>query len=262
VQSTQTRITHPELPGQGTIKPNRKERVDIHIVSNDELILELNGMIATDQTGRFPIMSKKGNQYIVVLYNYDSNTIIATGCKSRTGSDLIDAYDELYNQLIKAGIVPVIQQLDIEVSQSLIDAIENKGLDYQLASPYDHQLNPAERQVQTFNNHLISNLHGCDTSFPAYEWCSIIRQCEMTLNMLRRLRINPKLSAYTQLFGMFDYNQTPLAPLGTKAFAHERPNQRCTHADHGKNSLCHWTFHASLPASQLLHSRDQWYPQF
>ena len=33
---------------------------------------------------------------------------------------------------------------------------------------------------------------------------------------------------------MFDYNQTPLAPLGTKAFVHERPNQRRTHADHGK----------------------------
>ena len=95
-------------------------------------------MIATDQTGRFPIMSNKGNQYIMVLYNYDSNAILATGCKSRTGSDLVDTYDELYDQLIKAGIVPVIQQLDNEVSQSLIDTIESKGLDYQLASPYNH----------------------------------------------------------------------------------------------------------------------------
>ena len=234
VQSTRPRIMQPELPGQGKINPDRKERVGVHIISNEDIIIELNGMIATDQTGRFPIVSDKGNQYIMVLYNYDSNAILATACKSRTGPDLVAAYDELHKRLIKAGIVPVIQRLDNEVSESLIEAIESKGLDYQLASPYDHRLNPAERQVQTFKNHLISNLHGCDTSFPAYKWCSIIRQCEMTLNMLRRSRINPKLSAYTQLFGMFDYNRTPLAPLGTKAFVHERPNQRHTHADHGK----------------------------
>ena len=56
----------------------------------------------------------------------------------------------------------------------------------------------------------------------------------MTLNMLRRSRINPKMSAYTQLFGSFDYNQTPLAPLGTKTFVHERTGQCRSHADHVK----------------------------
>ena len=105
---------------------------------------------------------------------------------------------------------------------------------YQLASPHDHRNNPAERAIQSFKNHFISNLHGCDTEFPAYQWCRLIKQCEMTLNMLRRCQINPKLSAYIQTFGIFDYNQTPLAPLGTKAFVHERPQQRRSHADHGK----------------------------
>ena len=28
-----------------------------------------------------------------------------------------------------------------------------------------------------------------------------------------------------------------------------------------KNSLCHWIFHTSLPAPQLLYPRDPWYPQ-
>jgi hypothetical protein len=27
--------------------------------------------ICTDQTGRFPVVSKKGNKYIMVLYEYD-----------------------------------------------------------------------------------------------------------------------------------------------------------------------------------------------
>ena len=57
----------------------------------------------------------------------------------------------------------------------------------------------------------------------------------MTLTILRRSRINPKLSAYNhQIFRNFDYNATPLAPLGTKAFVHERPRQRPSHGVHGK----------------------------
>jgi len=120
------------------------------------------------------------------------------------------------------------------VSHILIEAIEDKRSKYQLASPYDHQLNPAERAIQTWKNHFISNLHGCDRGFPAYQWCQLIKQCEMTLNMLCQSRINPKLSTYSQLFGIFDYNQTPLAPLGTKAFVHEHANQRPSHADHEK----------------------------
>ena len=52
--------------------------------------------------------------------------------------------------------------------------------------------------------------------------------------MLQHLRINPKLSACMQLFGVFDYNTTLLAPLGTKALIHQGPKQRGTFEDHGK----------------------------
>jgi hypothetical protein len=30
------------------------------------------GQIYTDQTGRFPVVSSKGNRYIMILYDYDS----------------------------------------------------------------------------------------------------------------------------------------------------------------------------------------------
>ena len=79
------------------------------------------------------------------------------------------------------------QRIDNEVSKILIESIESKCLKHQLASPHDHRLNPAERAVQTWKNHFISNLHGCDSEFPAYKWCEIMHQCEMTLNMLRYL---------------------------------------------------------------------------
>ena len=56
----------------------------------------------------------------------------------------------------------------------------------------------------------------------------------MTLNMLRRLKVSSKMLVYTQLFGAFDYSQTPITLLGTKAFVHERTRQRRSHVDHGR----------------------------
>ena len=51
--------------------------------------------------------------------------------------------------------------------------------------------------------------------------------------MLRASRINPKKSAYNELWGNFDFNKTPLAPPGCLVVAHERPQDRGTWAEHG-----------------------------
>ena len=174
--------------------------------------------------------------------------------KSRTAPDLVAAYNELHQQLLDGGVKPILQRLDNEISKVLIRAITDKGIDYQLASPNDHRLNPAERAIQTFKNHLISILHGTDKQFPAWLWCQILPQVIITLNMLRRSRINHKLSAYEQIFGVFDYNRTPLAPIGTKSVVHLRTTQkgRSTFGDHGvigwtigpaMDHYRHWSFY-------------------
>jgi hypothetical protein len=56
---------------------------------------------------------------------------------------------------------------------------------------------------------------------------------------------HPKLSAYTQIFGVFDYNRTPLAPIGTKTVVHLRTTQkgRTTFGDHG---VIGWTIGPAL----------------
>jgi hypothetical protein len=57
----------------------------------------------------------------------------------------------------------------------------------------------------------------------------------ITLNLLRQSRLNPKLSAHAQLNGLFDYNDTPLAPPGTRVIIHEKPDKRGSWAPHGQN---------------------------
>ena len=48
----------------------------------------------------------------------------------------------------------------------------------------------------------------------------------MTLNMLRASRIDPSLSAYNKIHGAFDFNKTPLSPLGITNIIHETFTQK------------------------------------
>ena len=73
-----------------------------------------------------------------------------------------------------------------------------------------------------------------DKQYPLNLWDLLVPQAEMTLNMLRTSRINPKLSVYEQLYGIFDYNKTPMAPPGCKVIIHEKPNQCASWAPHGQ----------------------------
>jgi hypothetical protein len=89
--------------------------------------------------------------------------------------------------------------------------------------------------LKAVKNHFILILYGTDSSFPANQWCRLIKQDVMTLNMCRQSRINPKLSAYQQVWGRFDFNRTPMAPPGYKVMVHERALERGAWASPGIN---------------------------
>jgi hypothetical protein len=79
----------------------------------------------------------------------------------------------------------------------------------------------------------VAILCGTNKLFPLHLWCRLLPQATATLNLLRSSRLHPKLSAKENLNGTFDFNCTPLAPLGTKVLLHETPTQRRTWAPHG-----------------------------
>ena len=89
VQSTSNKnsidFLKPELDGTATIKQDRTQQFGAHIIPSSEL----KGMITTDQTGMFPIISQRGNKYIMILYSYDSNVILSEPIKERTSHELI-----------------------------------------------------------------------------------------------------------------------------------------------------------------------------
>ena len=139
---------HNELP------LNRKHKVGVSIFKFDEF----DGMISSDLPGRFPITPAQGNTYILVMYCYTNNAILATAIQSRLAKDIEKGYNELYKKLLLSGIILVLQRMDNETSKDLIKLINEKNLTYQIASPGDHRLLPVEQAIQTFKT----------TSFQSY----------------------------------------------------------------------------------------------
>ena len=68
--------------------------------------VEFTGKVSTDQTGRFPVTSSRGSKYLMVLYDYDSNAILAEPLTSRSERKLIRATRVLHAYLSDRGLTP------------------------------------------------------------------------------------------------------------------------------------------------------------
>ena len=173
-----------------------------------------------------------GMQCIFVFYNYDANYIHMEPMKSRHASEILAAFQHSNEIFLKAGFSPRLHRLDNECSTVLKDHLQEEQIDFQLAPPGIHRRNSAERAIRTAKNHLIAAFSSADPNFPMHLWCRLLPQANITLNLMRGSRVNPKLSAYAQVHGLFDYNRTPMAPPGTFVLGHEKPAKRGTWSPH------------------------------
>ena len=195
--------------------------------------VELSGKIYSYQTGRFSLTSRKGNKYVMVVYDHDSNAILAKPLKSWSAEHLLAVTAKMHIFLREQGIHPKMHIMDNECSSMVRSYLNNNDIDMQLVPPNLHRTNTAEKAIDIFKDHFISGLATVHPSLPLNLWCRLIPLAATTLNLMRPSRINPKLSAYEILNGVFDYNKTPIAPPGCKVVVHEPPNKRGKWDIHG-----------------------------
>ena len=67
---------------------------------------EFTGKVSTDQTGRFPVTASRGSKYLMVLYDHDSNAILAKPLTSRNEHELILFNRVLHAYLSDRGLTP------------------------------------------------------------------------------------------------------------------------------------------------------------
>jgi hypothetical protein len=212
-------------------KPHIMERTNVVYAAIHVIV----GHMYTDLTGCFPKMSSRGYKYILVLYDYNGNSIQAEPMKNRSDAEAIRAYSKIYDELTSKGLKTKFQKMDNEASTALKLFLNSKDIQFQLVPPQVHRQNAAERAIQTFKNHVVAMLCSTDTQFPIHLWDRLIPQAVITLNLILQSRINPKLSSHAQLNSLFDYNKTPLAPPGTKVIIHEKPDRLGSWSPHGLN---------------------------
>ena len=126
----------------------------------------------------------------------------------------------------KVGCNPDTFILDNEISKSLTNAFDRNKIRYQLVLQHNKRRNAAKRAIQTWRDHFLSGIASVDPTFSIAEWDRLVFQEVLTLNLLRNSRCNPKLSAWSYLFGNSNYNKTPLAPPGIKILIHNKTDKR------------------------------------
>jgi hypothetical protein len=196
-------------------------------------VYDVRETVFSDQTGQFPTRSQRGNKYIMVMVEIDSNAILVEPLTSRKDVELTRAYRTLMLRLKRAGIVPKKHILDNEVSEAMKAVIKDEyQMEMELVPPGCHRRNAAEVAIRNFKAHFLSVLAGTAKDFPASLWDRLLPQSEITINLLRQSNATPNVSAYAHLCGPFDYNKMPLAPMGCAVQVHEKTDKRGTWAYH------------------------------
>ena len=229
----------PGIRGESTNQPIKKEEPAADPPSSEgeramylrtyNLQHDFDKKLYTDQTGRFPYTSFKGNQYVMVAYDmHGSSSILAEPMRNRSAGSMLEAYETIVVQLPEGEARPKMHILDNECSKEFKKAILDNEMTYQLVPPHDHRRNAAEKAIQIFKDHFIAVLCGTDENFPIRLWCALLPQAVVQLNMLRPSVTDPSMSAFEQLHGPHNYDAHPFAILGGAVEVHVMPKNRRT----------------------------------
>jgi hypothetical protein len=102
-----TRTTKPEANSDETPTADDNDfeptslssETDDHTHECYAALIQPSGLVYTDQTGRFLCPSESGNNYLMVMYDYDSNAILAEPVPNRSKKCLLEAYKKLHAAL-------------------------------------------------------------------------------------------------------------------------------------------------------------------
>ena len=100
--------------------------------------LSKQGKSYMDLTGKYPVKSAQGNQYILIAYNHDANAILAEPIKNRKAETIITAFRTLHSIFSQAGVAPHTWILDNERSSELEEAFTELEVKWQFVPPHTH----------------------------------------------------------------------------------------------------------------------------
>ena len=120
-----------------------------------------------------------------------------------------------------------LQILDNEDSAEYKREIKTKwNANYELVPPNTHRSNAAERAIRTFKADFLSILSSGAPYFPRNLLDLLLPQTELTLNFLRQATLDPTRYVWSYFHGSFNYDATPIGPLGCDIITHRKIRTR------------------------------------
>ena len=171
-----------------------------------------------------------------MFYIYDPKYIKGVALKIRRKEELLQAYQEVYSFCEIRGFKSKLHTMDNETSKYVEDFIASQNTQQQHTPPELHRTNPAERALQTYKSCVKSTMASLPPTFPITYWCRLLPQIYFRVNIVRKCRQNPLLSAWAAMEGEFHFDATPIAPPGSEMLMHQNPKQRRTFGFNAKKA--------------------------
>ena len=109
----------------------------------------------SDQTGKFPGQSSRGYQYVFIIYEYDSNTILVKPLYTRQALEINTTWSETHLQLRHNEFAPKLHVLDIKFSFETNKAFKKYDIAFQLVPSHVHRRNASEHAIQTWKTTFV-----------------------------------------------------------------------------------------------------------
>ena len=178
------------------------------------------------------MLGRHGEKYLSIFFDETSNYIHVELLVDKSGPALARATTSAINFFRQHGSTTTVLRLDNEISESVRQVLKNNNISIDLTPVGQHRRNKAERAIRTYKNHHVATVAGFDKDCPLELWSDAVDQIELTINLLRTSPLGS--SAWAAVHGQFDFNKTPIAPLGIKVVAHVPADRRAKWDHHGE----------------------------
>ena len=189
-----------------------------------------------DATVHFPCASLNGNQYILVVYNYTSNTILAEAIPKLEAATICATYKQIFNSLKKKGFKPCFNVFNNQESASIKKVLDEEDSNEQFVEPFNHRVNAAEKEIHIFKDHFIAGLCTTYPGFTTQLGDYMMPQEKDTLNLIQTSKSNPDISNYEELKGKFYFDRWIIEPAETSVVVYDSSEDSASWASRGTDA--------------------------
>ena len=132
---------------------------------------------------------------------YPRNTNKGSGDKN-----IFEAYTLRFDKLTSKRFKPKLSVMDNSATKYIKQFLTQNECKLQLVEQHNKRVNTEELAIQTFKDAFIVALATTDSNFPIQLWDKLTRQVQDTLNMMRASQVDPSISAYEALNGLYNWN--------------------------------------------------------